>query len=80
RIATSGLSLYYKVADIISNGMWCWPDKLANRFDSLPVIPPPCIIVGKQDKVCWKSNNGKLLDFSVFNVWEDIREKSNLVP
>ncbi|GJT92641.1 hypothetical protein Tco_1081486 [Tanacetum coccineum] len=80
RIATSGLSLYCKVADIISNGMWCWPDELTNRFDALPVIPPPCIVVGKQDKVCWKSDNGKLLDFSAFNVWDDIREKNNLVP
>ncbi|GKB12253.1 hypothetical protein Tco_0846176, partial [Tanacetum coccineum] len=80
RIATSGLSLNCKVADIIRNGMWCWPNELAYRFDALPVIPPPCIVVGKQDKVCWRSDNGKFLDFSVLNVWEDIREKSNLVP
>nr|GEY62813.1 hypothetical protein [Tanacetum cinerariifolium] len=78
-IASSGLNLQNKVADVIKNGEWNWPVNLSNMFDALNVISPPCITEGRNDKVVWKSCNGRFLDFSVSNVWENIRMRGTLV-
>nr|GEY86361.1 hypothetical protein [Tanacetum cinerariifolium] len=78
-IASSGLSMQSKVADVIKNDEWNWPVNLSNMFDALNVISPPCITKRKNDKVVWKSYNGWLLDFSVSNVWENIRTHGALV-
>nr|GEZ94097.1 hypothetical protein [Tanacetum cinerariifolium] len=78
-IASSGLNLQSKVADVIKNGEWNWPVNLSNMFDALNVISPPCISKGSNDKVVWKSCNGGLLDFFVSNVWENIRMRGALV-
>nr|GEU35244.1 hypothetical protein [Tanacetum cinerariifolium] len=78
-IASSGLNLQSKVANVIKNGEWNWPVNLSNTFDALNVISPPCISEGKNDKVVWKSCNGGLLDFSMSNVWENIRMHGALV-
>nr|GEW45364.1 hypothetical protein [Tanacetum cinerariifolium] len=78
-IASSRLNLQCKVANVIKNGEWNWPVNLSNMFDALNVIAPPCITEGKNDKVVWKSYNGGFLDFSVSNVWENIRIHGTLV-
>nr|GEW90938.1 hypothetical protein [Tanacetum cinerariifolium] len=78
-IASSGLNLHCKVADVIINGEWNWPMNLSNMFDALNVISPPYITEGRNDKVVWKSYNGRFLDFSVSNVWESIRRHGTLV-
>ncbi|GJX75384.1 RNA-directed DNA polymerase, eukaryota, reverse transcriptase zinc-binding domain protein [Tanacetum coccineum] len=61
------------VADIIKNGEWDWPIELSQMFDALAIIPPPGLVDGMSDKIFWKSNKGRLLNFSVSSVWDDIR-------
>ncbi|GKA84664.1 putative reverse transcriptase domain-containing protein [Tanacetum coccineum] len=80
KIHYAGFSLSAKVLDVIVNGSWKWPVCLANEFEGLLVIDPPPIINGKLDKILWKSNSGKLLEFSVSNVYDDLRRRSLLVP
>ncbi|GJZ25328.1 RNA-directed DNA polymerase, eukaryota, reverse transcriptase zinc-binding domain protein [Tanacetum coccineum] len=79
-ILSSGLSLNCNVAEIIKDGMWDWPAILTDKYDGLLVIPPPCLISGKADKVVWRNNMGRHNDFSVSEVWNDIRSKNELVP
>nr|GEX18044.1 RNA-directed DNA polymerase, eukaryota, reverse transcriptase zinc-binding domain protein [Tanacetum cinerariifolium] len=64
-ILYSGLSLECKVANVIKNGVWDWPSNLACKFNGLTVIQPPCLIEGMRDKVVWRNNHGRLMDFSV---------------
>ncbi|GKD20206.1 ty3-gypsy retrotransposon protein [Tanacetum coccineum] len=73
------LSMDYKVADVIKNGMWECPSVLACKFDGLSAIQTPCLIEGKRDKVIWQNNMGRHKDFSVSEVWNDIRSKNELV-
>ncbi|GJV81463.1 RNA-directed DNA polymerase, eukaryota, reverse transcriptase zinc-binding domain protein [Tanacetum coccineum] len=80
KIFASGLPLSCKVADVINNGAWVWPEVLTNSFDALSIIPPPLLVQGKPDVVKWRSKNGRLYDFSVSAVWDDIRKSNPLVP
>ncbi|GKE02345.1 putative reverse transcriptase domain-containing protein, partial [Tanacetum coccineum] len=76
----SGLSLDCKVANVIENGVWKWPRGLSMEFDGLNAIEPPCLTEGKKDKVFWKTVSGRLKDFSVYIVWNDLRVCSETVP
>nr|GEW84566.1 hypothetical protein [Tanacetum cinerariifolium] len=78
-ILSSGLSLNCKVIEIIKDEMWDWPAMLTNKYDGLSVIPPPCFIMGKYDKVGWRNNMGRHKEFFVLEVWNDIGNKSELV-
>ncbi|GKA68670.1 putative RNA-directed DNA polymerase [Tanacetum coccineum] len=80
KIFKSGLPLDCKVAYVIEDGMWKWPDVLSVEFDGLKVIDPPCLIEDKLDKVFWRSKTGRFLDFSVGVVWNDLRVCSDVVP
>nr|GFC94616.1 RNA-directed DNA polymerase, eukaryota, reverse transcriptase zinc-binding domain protein [Tanacetum cinerariifolium] len=50
------------------------------EFDGLNAIKPPCLTEGKKDKVFWRTSSGRLTDFSVNTVWNDLRECSDSVP
>ncbi|XP_022026078.1 uncharacterized protein LOC110926659 [Helianthus annuus] len=68
-----------KVADIVSNGMWKWPQDWQERFLNLynsQVID----ISDVEDKIIWKTNEGNLIQFTVGDVWMDIREEGAPVP
>ncbi|GKG33881.1 RNA-directed DNA polymerase, eukaryota, reverse transcriptase zinc-binding domain protein, partial [Tanacetum coccineum] len=75
-----GLPLSCKVADVIKNGAWDWPVDISNSFDALSVIPPPILVQDKPDVVTWKSVKGRLYDFFVSAVLDDIRKHGPLVP
>nr|GEW31844.1 hypothetical protein [Tanacetum cinerariifolium] len=68
------LSLDCKVCDIVERGDWKWPEEWRNKFSVLFLLPPPIIFHDRKDRVLWKSNNGKIGDFSVSNVWADLAE------
>nr|GEU71745.1 hypothetical protein [Tanacetum cinerariifolium] len=80
KIYYSGLSLDCKVANVIDNGVWKWPRDLSMEFDGLNAIEPPCLTEGKKDKVFWKTGTGRLSDFSVNTIWNDLRVCSDTVP
>ncbi|GKA87510.1 hypothetical protein Tco_0809274, partial [Tanacetum coccineum] len=79
-ILASGLSFNCKVAEVIKDRSWDWPANLVHKYDGLSVIVPPCIIEGKADKVFWRNNMGRNIEYSVLEVWNDIRSKHELVP
>nr|GFA58358.1 hypothetical protein [Tanacetum cinerariifolium] len=78
-IYEAGLSLDCKVCDIVERGDWKWPEKWRNKFPVLFLLPPPIIFHDRKDRVLWKSNNGKIGDFSVSNVWADLVEEKPMV-
>nr|GEX46926.1 hypothetical protein [Tanacetum cinerariifolium] len=74
------LSLKAKVADVIDSGKCKWPKALCNEFDGLLCIDPPIICEDKSDKIMWRTNSGRHINFSVFSVWYDFREGNQVVP
>nr|GEX87556.1 hypothetical protein [Tanacetum cinerariifolium] len=70
---------FKRVANVIKNGVWDWPFDLVCKFDGLSVIQPPCLIEGKCDKVIWRNIQGRIKDFSVYEVWNDNRSRNVLV-
>nr|GEW50681.1 hypothetical protein [Tanacetum cinerariifolium] len=74
------LKVQFSLVMLGKNGAWVWPCSISNSFDAFFVIPPPVLMHDKSDVVRWKSLNGKLCDFSVSTVWDDIRSYGALVP
>ncbi|GKB44569.1 hypothetical protein Tco_0889511 [Tanacetum coccineum] len=79
-IHCSGLSMNSKIADVIDMGRWIWPKTLTDMFDGLLEIDPPSFDNGKANKVMWKKNAGKNVDFAISKVWHDIRKSKQAVP
>ncbi|GKC63233.1 hypothetical protein Tco_1095831, partial [Tanacetum coccineum] len=80
KIHYSGLFVNSKIADVIDMGRWIWPKTSTDMFDGLLKIDPPSLDSGKANKVMWKNNAGKNVDFAVSNVWHDIRKSKQAVP
>lgn len=78
-IYASGLSKDLKVADIVSEGKWNWPSEWKVRFPELFDQTPPVLSHDGVDKHFWRSKNGKENNFTVGNVWSDIRVVNNEV-
>ncbi|GKD98930.1 RNA-directed DNA polymerase, eukaryota, reverse transcriptase zinc-binding domain protein [Tanacetum coccineum] len=87
-IPASGLHPFVKkfaiqrllVADTICDGEWRWPGEWVDRFDAIFAIDPPNIDNDRKDKVVWGNGRGRCCNFSVSNVWEDLRIRSQIVP
>ncbi|MFS7909488.1 putative RNA-directed DNA polymerase [Helianthus anomalus] len=75
-----GMSRFSTVADIVEDGSWKWPQDWQHRFPELFSSPPVTLVSGIEDKVLWKTNDGKLIPFTVSDVWMDIREVGAAVP
>ncbi|GJZ80917.1 hypothetical protein Tco_0645911 [Tanacetum coccineum] len=58
------LALDAKVADMIINNKWKWPEGWVKDFPELNQIPNPVINVNATDKVCWVNSDYKEVDFS----------------
>ncbi|GKA32036.1 hypothetical protein Tco_0718403, partial [Tanacetum coccineum] len=69
KIASVGLPLNCKVADVVRNGVWCWPPELSNCFDALVAVTLPSVDDGMNERVLWRTNKGRLVDFSVSYGW-----------
>ncbi|GJS78622.1 RNA-directed DNA polymerase, eukaryota, reverse transcriptase zinc-binding domain protein [Tanacetum coccineum] len=75
-----GLSLDCKVADLIMDGEWVWPDGWLVKFPFLFHLPHPLLFQDMNDKMLWLSNNGKVGNFSVKAVWSDLILVKPVVP
>ncbi|GKB29521.1 mediator of RNA polymerase II transcription subunit 14, partial [Tanacetum coccineum] len=75
-----GLEENFVVADTICNGEWRWPGEWVDRFDAIFAIDPPNIDNDRKHKVVWGNGRGRCCNFSVSNVWEDLRIRSQIVP
>ncbi|GJW63724.1 hypothetical protein Tco_0115608 [Tanacetum coccineum] len=62
-----------KVADLIEEGRWQWPNDWYNKFPMLKEIEAPKLN-DSIDKAVWSSNNGVFKEFSIKEVWRDLRK------
>ena len=65
-----------KVADYIRGNGWKWPRDWCNRFKDFLNVPVPSLIEDVEDKGIWINRKGKEKDFSVKEVWKNIRHNS----
>ncbi|GJW86813.1 RNA-directed DNA polymerase, eukaryota, reverse transcriptase zinc-binding domain protein [Tanacetum coccineum] len=68
------LALDAKVADIIINNKWNWPEGWVEDFPELNQIPNPVIDANATDKVCWVNSDNKEVDFSTKVAWLSLRD------
>ncbi|GJU55455.1 hypothetical protein Tco_1229169 [Tanacetum coccineum] len=69
-----------KIADIVANEEWKWPEAWRAKFLFLFHLPPPLIFFGKKDVVLWKNRSDKLRPFSVKVAWTDLSSPKPIVP
>ena len=61
-----------KVADLLENGEWRWPDEWYVKFPELYLFNIPTI-TDEHYKVVWKTKKDKFTDFKIKDVWEDMK-------
>ncbi|GJR04268.1 hypothetical protein Tco_0527252 [Tanacetum coccineum] len=61
-----------KVRDMIGNGDWLWPRDWLVRFPVITNLEVPKIDEQTVDKIIWRTNNGKDVEFSVKQVNFDL--------
>ncbi|GJX28615.1 putative RNA-directed DNA polymerase [Tanacetum coccineum] len=79
-IYEAGFSLECKVCEVVFNGEWLWPEGWRGKFPFLFHLPPPILFKDRRDRVLWRSNDGKVGNFSVSAVWFDLSEVKPKVP
>ncbi|GJW55041.1 hypothetical protein Tco_0099126 [Tanacetum coccineum] len=64
-ITREGFHNKNNVADLISNGVWLWPQSWIRKAPELAQIVVPTIVESSPDTWQWKDRNGTLGAFSV---------------
>ncbi|GJS20813.1 hypothetical protein Tco_0449445 [Tanacetum coccineum] len=62
------------VADLIEDRRWKWPSEWFENFHVLKSIDVPSL-KDKHDQTVWLNNNGKLMKFTIRDVWMDMRSQ-----
>nr|GEW60808.1 hypothetical protein [Tanacetum cinerariifolium] len=70
------LNVRIKVADMIEDNYWKWPNEWMTKYPDIVNIPVPNLKTTTDDKVIWKNKSGKIVKFSVKNVLDDLCETS----
>lgn len=71
-ITRVGFKLSYRVADVIRNGTWNWPNDWLTRFPMLTNMDVPDLDHSTRDTLFWRDVYGSFRTFSVVAVWESI--------
>ncbi|GKE77247.1 reverse transcriptase domain, reverse transcriptase zinc-binding domain protein [Tanacetum coccineum] len=66
------------VRDLIHDNAWAWPAEWLGKYDILNSLNP-ILLNNKEDKLWWKHIDGSTQNFTVANVWNSIRPRSNKV-
>ncbi|GJW37180.1 retrotransposon protein, putative, ty1-copia subclass, partial [Tanacetum coccineum] len=74
-----GFHLQSKVADLIVNGAWAWPQSWLHKASDIGNILVPALDGLKSDMRQWRDLNGNLSSFTVAKAWEAIRLHGNQV-
>ncbi|XP_071741014.1 uncharacterized protein [Rutidosis leptorrhynchoides] len=61
---------------MVMDNQWSWPIEWMNKFPILHNIRQPSLEINVKDKVLWVCNNMKKVQFSIKQIWEDLREDS----
>ncbi|KAK1427907.1 hypothetical protein QVD17_16636 [Tagetes erecta] len=78
-IYNAGFSLHAKVADLVSNMNWKWPDAWYDLFPVLIHVHVPVIITNRNDGTIWHDMHGDERTFSTMMVWDTIRQRKQLI-
>ncbi|XP_022039212.1 uncharacterized protein LOC110941809 [Helianthus annuus] len=71
-MARYGYNVTSKVADVIENGNWNWPEAWRNVYPVLFQLPS-VNLSNSQDQVLWWNSEGKIVPFASKEVWNTIR-------
>nr|GEZ51602.1 hypothetical protein [Tanacetum cinerariifolium] len=71
------LNVRIKVADMIEDNCWKWPNEWMTKYPDIVNIPVPNLKTTTDDKVIWKNKSGKIVKFSVKNVLDDLLWKES---
>ncbi|GJV69848.1 hypothetical protein Tco_1485357 [Tanacetum coccineum] len=77
-IHRAGFSLCSKVNDAIRDGAWVWPEEWLSKYPSLISVAAP-MLSNEVDQLEWHNSMGVVKHFSVREVWETIRPRSDVV-
>ncbi|XP_022040391.1 uncharacterized protein LOC110942939 [Helianthus annuus] len=69
-----GLSIYSKVADVVHDNRWMWPDTWRDAFPILFQLNPISIVPHKVDTIMWKKQGDSTEPFSTKVAWDSLRE------
>nr|XP_043620341.1 uncharacterized protein LOC122592208 [Erigeron canadensis] len=68
-----------KIADMINNGKWNWPEEWEERFGIPRNIATPVLQLDKEDRIVWVSKNNQHMEFSTKQAWLDLRDNWPIV-
>ncbi|GJT95362.1 RNA-directed DNA polymerase, eukaryota, reverse transcriptase zinc-binding domain protein [Tanacetum coccineum] len=63
-----------KVADMMVDNNWNWPEGWLSKFPLLSSVNPPNSLNDKEDQIMWVDNNDKRDKFSTSQAWLSIRD------
>ncbi|PWA62205.1 RNA-directed DNA polymerase, eukaryota, Reverse transcriptase zinc-binding domain protein [Artemisia annua] len=73
-LSNAGFSRHEKVADVMNDGAWTWPESWYTTFPMLGNVTAPTLFRDQADTVHWKVD-GSLVDFAVKHVWQAVRTR-----
>nr|GFB07613.1 hypothetical protein [Tanacetum cinerariifolium] len=76
-ITKESFNLRNRVADLVSNDSWKWPQAWLNKAPDLNIVPAPNLSVNCQDTMYLRASNGTFSLFSVKFAWEALRPRGN---
>ncbi|XP_035843943.1 uncharacterized protein LOC110931624 [Helianthus annuus] len=71
-MARYGYNVMSKVADVIENGNWNWPEDWRNVYPVLFQLPS-MNLSNTPDQILWQNSEGKIVPFASKDVWNTIR-------
>ncbi|KAJ0469052.1 putative reverse transcriptase zinc-binding domain-containing protein [Helianthus annuus] len=77
QISREGLSIYSKVADVVSVNEWRWPEAWRDLFPILFRLEPIQLQSNKADLIVWKDADNKLVPFTTKLAWDAIRRRQD---
>nr|GEY73686.1 reverse transcriptase domain, reverse transcriptase zinc-binding domain protein [Tanacetum cinerariifolium] len=79
-ITREGFSLTTKVAELVSNNEWRWPQAWLMKALDLNLIPAPTLDAYTGDNVQRRDLDGSFSNFSIRRTWEALRPRGIQVP
>ncbi|CAI9288725.1 unnamed protein product [Lactuca saligna] len=78
-ISQAGFSISDKVRDVIVDDSWFWPNEWCDIIPQLRNFQLPFLNPSIPDKVMWRSSSGRIIDFSIKRVCDDLSNFGNEV-
>nr|GEY32721.1 reverse transcriptase domain, reverse transcriptase zinc-binding domain protein [Tanacetum cinerariifolium] len=60
-VANAGLNMACRVADLVANGVWTWPQAWLMKAPNIDTIPAPILVPHMNDIVQWRNNKVSFL-------------------